>query len=243
MLSLTNLYGFGAARGGFPIQAITFNGSAYLTNSTDTLTDSTSGIASVWVRLAASDESQYAGILGCRGTETFDIYSNPSGTMTWALKSTGGTSKAVQNGPFRSADGWLHMLMAWDASNLRVYVNGVSQGSVATSGLTFDNTTGSFGVGSTPAGGGHSLYGDLAEVFVHTGATLDITDAANQAKFRSASGKPVDLGADGSLPLGVQPKIYLSSRPGDAASAFGTNLGSGGNFTMTGTLAIASTPP
>lgn len=245
MLTINNLTGFGAGRQAFPIQAITFGGSAYLTNATDTLTDSTTGIASVWVKFAAADDSAGASILGCRGTETFDIYYNgsPSTKCTWELKSTGGTWKYVQNSPYSSSDGWLHMLMAWDTSNLVVYVNGVSAGSVATSGLTFDCTTGSFGVGSAPGGGDSSLDGSLAEVFVHTGATLDITDASNRAKFRSAAGKPVDLGADGSLPLGVQPKVYLSSRPGDAASAFGTNKGSGGNFTMTGTLSIASSTP
>jgi hypothetical protein len=87
------------------------------------------------------------------------------------------------------------------------------------------------------------LNGCLAEFWLAPGTYLDLTTAANIALFRGADGKPVDLGADGSLPTGSAPLIYLSCRPGDAASAFATNRGTGGDFTITGSLDVASTNP
>jgi hypothetical protein len=47
----------------------------------------------------------------------------------------------------------------------------------------------------------------------------------------------VDLGATGTTPTGAQPLIYMPA--GDPA----TNAGTGGNFTVTGTLDVSSTSP
>lgn len=58
---------------------------------------------------------------------------------------------------------------------------------------------------------------------------------ADVTKFRDAGGLPVDLGADGSTPTGVAPKYFFQ---GDAA-AFSTNLGSGAQPVVTGTLTDA----
>jgi hypothetical protein len=59
-------------------------------------------------------------------------------------------------------------------------------------------------------------------------------------KFRTADGKPVDLGADGSTPTGTAPQIF---RTGDA-TAFLINVGSGGgtNDAYTGPTDAATSP-
>jgi len=58
-------------------------------------------------------------------------------------------------------------------------------------------------------------------------------------KFRSAGGKPVSLGSDGSTPTGTAPTVYLKNPFG----TFQNNLGGGGNFTVTGTLADDASIP
>ena len=65
---------------------------------------------------------------------------------------------------------------------------------------------------------------------------------ANRRKYITATVKPVDLGSDGSNP-GSQPIVYLSVRSNDAATVFATNKGTGGNFSITGALALAATSP
>ena len=66
-----------------------------------------------------------------------------------------------------------------------------------------------------------------------TNEYLDLSIEANRLKFRSAAGKPVDLGTDGSTPTGTAPFMYMRN-PYDS---FDTNNGSGGGwFSLTGTL-------
>lgn len=94
---------------------------------------------------------------------------------------------------------------------------------------------------------GHdALFGitmDFADYWMAIGQNLfdgsgDIP-VATRRKFVSAANKPVYLGADGSIPTGIAPTIFFS---GDSAS-FGTNRGTGGAFTQTGSLTNASTSP
>ena len=61
---------------------------------------------------------------------------------------------------------------------------------------------------------------------------FDLSVTANRRKFINADLTPVDLGIDGSGPLGTPPLIYLTVRPGDGAAAFDTNrTPTGGVFT------------
>jgi hypothetical protein len=55
---------------------------------------------------------------------------------------------------------------------------------------------------------------------------IDFSQEANRLKFFDAFGYPVDIGADGSLPTGTPPLIYMNSD-----FHLGTNLGTGGDFT------------
>jgi hypothetical protein len=55
---------------------------------------------------------------------------------------------------------------------------------------------------------------------------VDFSDETTRLKFFDAFNYPVDLGADGSLPTGSQPLVYLNND-----FHLGTNLGSAGNFT------------
>lgn len=61
---------------------------------------------------------------------------------------------------------------------------------------------------------------------------IDFSQEANRLKFRDAFGNPVDLTQqieDGAIP---NPAIYMRFPP----TAFGTNYGTGGNFTVNGTI-------
>ena len=61
---------------------------------------------------------------------------------------------------------------------------------------------------------------------------VDFSSEANRLKFRDAFGNPVSLGTDGSTPTGTAPAIYMRFDP----ASQGTNSGTGGAFTKTGTI-------
>lgn len=121
-----------------------------------------------------------------------------------------------------------------NTSNRALYINGVADNATW---ATYTDDSIDFTVTTTPAynigkwiGGSAFTNGRLGEVFFHT-SYIDLSVPDNLAKFVTGTGidaKPVDLGANGELPLGVQPLIYLPMYGNNA----GKNYGSGGDFTV-----------
>lgn len=151
--------------------------------------------------------------------------------------------EATVDTPLMATGAWTHIMIAIDlanSANRSVYVDGSAATVTWTtySNDTIDFTAADHAVGATVAGGG-KLAAYVSEYYLAFGQYLDLSSSANRAKFRSATGKPVSLGATGSLPTGVQPSIYLSG----TASTFATNKGAGGGFTVTGTLTDAPSAP
>jgi hypothetical protein len=79
----------------------------------------------------------------------------------------------------------------------------------------------------------------MADVWIGAGQSLDLSILANRRRFISFDKKPVDLGQQGKTPTGMRPTIFFS---GDA-DRFPDNRGTGGDFTLVGTLSNATTSP
>ena len=79
--------------------------------------------------------------------------------------------------------------------------------------------------------GTYPYDGGLSEIYLTT-EYIDFSQEANRLKFRDAFGNPVDLTQqieDAAIP---NPAIYMRFPP----TSFGTNYGTGGNFTVNGTI-------
>jgi hypothetical protein len=141
-------------------------------------------------------------------------------------------------GTFTSATGWVHVMASYDlaASKYHLYINGTSnQNNAVLSDDTIDYNMAGGGaqwdiIGVEDNSRESSI---LLSEYYFTNTYLDLSISGNRDKFRSGTGHPVDLGADGSTPTGTQPLIYFHN----AYGTFGTNLGSGGNFSVNGALA------
>jgi hypothetical protein len=138
---------------------------------------------------------------------------------------------------------WYHVAAAWDLANAAasMYINGVSDDGTPT--IVDDNIdyTSDWYCGAA-AGPANRLSGCLAEAYF-TNEFLDISIPSNLRKFRAPNGKPVFLGADGSVPTGTAALLYFHLDDAEAVANFATNRGTGGDFTITGTLATGSTSP
>lgn len=137
---------------------------------------------------------------------------------------------------------WNHLLFSFDAQALtgKIYLNDAD----VTPALVINNiampyTNGVPGqkiVGiATSFGIPSGFKGCASEVFFDT-SYLDLSVAANRRKFISAARKPVSLGADGSLPLGHAPLLYVP----DGLTA---NKGTGGNLTNFGASPACASAP
>lgn len=137
---------------------------------------------------------------------------------------------------------WHHLLASWDlaAGTLQMYLNDVSDIDITVGPIdgTIDYTRGNHAIGASLVPGDR-LNGCLAEFYMNLSTFTDFSVEANRRKFRTAGGKPNSLGANGAGPTGAQPIVYFKG----PASAFPTNRGTGGNYTVTGTLTDGSTNP
>ena len=237
------------------VSAADFDGTSDYMLRGGTLTgasDSKSGILSVWIRLDGGDgatlrilgSSVSAGTAADRwrssrlSTNKFIIVgNNAAGTVILQMLST--TS-------YTAGATWLHLLTSWNlaATVGHLYVNGVED---QAAGGTFTDDTLDYSVGDWGVGGdsnaGSKMNGCMTELYFAPGQFLDFSDAANRAKFRTTTGVPMYLGADGSLPTGTAPLVYQRVAAGAAVTTFATNIGTGGDFSITGTLDLSSTSP
>lgn len=92
-------------------------------------------------------------------------------------------------------------------------------------------------------GDGTDSVACLAELSVKTGVQFDFSDTATLNKFVTTGNKPEDIGTDGSTAYGSAADIYLHLDDGEAPANFALNRGTGGDFTITGTLATCATSP
>jgi hypothetical protein len=126
-------------------------------------------------------------------------------------------------------DAWHIVLVSVDLSDTNkrhLYLNGVSNATWTTyvdEPVSF-NTMDVINIGRDFD---NSNYwpGNIGFLWFNTNY-IDFSQEANRLKFFDAFNNPVDLGADGSVPTGSQPLIYMNE-----GFHLGTNLGSGGNFT------------
>jgi Phage stabilisation protein len=84
----------------------------------------------------------------------------------------------------------------------------------------------------------------VADLFIAAPtAFFNLASAANRALFRSAGGGAQYLAADGSIPLGESPPVFLTVNPGATVADFPNNGGSGGAFALSGQIVAAESNP
>lgn len=161
---------------------------------------------------------------------------NSAGTVIWVIAATSSVADDSV---------WHHYIVAVDLANAKNYLyrDGVD---VGTNETTTNDTLVGFSHSQVTAGGARPQAGPSWDNF-HGGCMADlwvddiyydITSSAVRDKwYNSVTGKPVNLGADGSAP-GAQPLVYL----GNASGTVEVNLGTGGNFTKVGVAACSNSP-
>jgi hypothetical protein len=208
--------------------------------------DSKTGILSAWVR---PDVSQ-ANVILQNLNETVRFWWQHSPSNYFRLRLVDSLSNYLldmHTGIYSWPTGaWYHILASWDLAASATHFYGADTDSkIVTVGPTnanVDYTETNWAIGGTHDGA-TKFSGCLAEFYFAPGQYLDFSIVANRRKFISASGKPVHLGTDGSLPTGTAPLLYLHLDDSEAVANFATNRGTGGNLSITGSLDTASTSP
>lgn len=214
--------------------------------------DSKSGIFSCWIRLDGSD----LGLLGIfnlvttlgGGTGRCNVLRTTGNLLTVNARNAAGTLilSMVSATTYAASATWLHFLTSWDlaATTGHLYVNDAEDQAVGATLTddTIDYTVADSGVGGLPDATA-KFDGCIAELYFAPGQYLDFSTESNRRKFITAGGKPVFLGVDGSLPTGTSPIVYFHTGIDVAITTFATNRGTGGDYSITGTLTTGSTSP
>jgi hypothetical protein len=245
--------GYNEAGGGgaYDESATSFTGDDYLTRGADLTgnTDGKKGTISFWAKMPSSSNDSHRYIYSNIGGYIKVIRMN-SNTMRVELTDTGGTLRMRLESDtvtINEALGWFHYAASWDLVDPganHVYINGTEAENVVTfvtdSGDAdlIDYTRSNHYVG-TDEDQLFEFNGCLSELYINLAEYVDLSVQANREKFRSAAGQPISLGADGSTPTGTAPIIYLKN----ASGTFQNNLGTGGNFSVTGTLTDCADEP
>lgn len=251
MLFQSHLAGFGGG-GNYVAHAIDFDGTNDYMQRGATLTGSTDnqfGLLSVWVRLDGGDNTTQRIVWIGDGNARCALSRDNNNLFRMDIYNLARTTQFsfTTVGTYTSGASWIHVLAAWDTnagagSKIgRLYINGISDVTVT------NDAAAAFNVGYTTTdcfiganGAGNELFnGCMSEAYCAPGQFLDITDAGKRLLFRTSSGKPANLASTGTAPTGTAPLLYLRN----PAALLNTNNGTGGNFTVFGTLDPASTSP
>ena len=230
-----------------PVQFDGVNDRYQYTNLAAQVPHSTGATCSFWFELTANGARRYlCNIPGIFIEKAADntirvVITNSSSVIIWDVKSVD---------TFSMSDGRVHVMASYNGAAGVGYVaiNGVILVADIDPELNKLNTTvapvaGTIGTGLAVTGtfGGRTtdhtldLNGKLSDVWFDN-SFIDISNPVTLAKWWN-NGLPPDLGANGQLPTGVAPKIYLGDNMLAADWNAGANRGSAAlTFTMIGAV-------
>ncbi len=234
-LGITGVRGVAAAGR----NASVFDGSAdYATRTSEGL-DSYKIFQSIWLKFNGGDGSTQH--IRFKDDSNFYIQRMSSGNLRIRLISDSGViitgTQAV--GPYAVAQGWIHSMFSGDfdaagANKFAWYVNNTLISTSFSNNYTVDLVAGTDSIGGSNSGAS-KLNGSLSEV-IEDRSFLDLSVQANR-ELLWKDGKPVYVGADGSIPFGgVQPHDYFPD--GDPSN----QKGSGTAYAITGALGSEAGP-
>lgn len=207
----------------------TFNGSSSrLTRTTGVgLADGKTFSMSFWFRPTSGESGDFIFNIG---NDRFGVRRDTSDKFNFYA---GSVLNAASNSSIPTDNIWYHALVCIDMSNTAkrfVYINGTQYGMTWT---TYSNSNIAFSGTHYTIGGywdgtyssASTFAGDIGD-FYFTTEYIDFSEYANRLKFRDAFGNPVNLTQQIESLAIPNPAIFMRFDP----TAFGTNLGTGGNF-------------
>jgi hypothetical protein len=230
--------GMGAA--GYIAWGMNFNGASYVRRGANMTGGADLGTftASFWFRRALSPQGALQYIYA-NSTPRFSIQLTATDKLRVLGKNTGNTTTLDITGSTTITDtNWHHVLIATDlssASNRYIYLDGVAETLTVTTytvGGIIDYTETEHAVGALDSQGTTRFTGDLAD-FYFVQNYQDASSAPVREKFRNTDGTPADLGSTCQNPTGSTPLVCLSDK---ASGTWITNKGTGGGFTLVGSL-------
>lgn len=227
--------------GAYEPNAVTFDGTNdYVTIDGTTITPSTRLTFSFWIKF--NNKSTYYRVFHDNGDRTQIFINDDNSVAVFVRDASNSQVLGCQTGGTLLDDttDWHHWMFSMDSAtgDLHYYIDGVD----VTPGWCSFNSTNAYAPNTNLRFGYDSYQGyvpaDAADIWFDVGTYIDLSVASNRELFYNA-GEAVYLGADGSLPTGSAPDIFLT---GDTDS-WHVNKGTAGGMTEVGALTTAPDAP
>jgi hypothetical protein len=233
-----------AAAASYMASAVNFDGANdYLLRGADLTgnADSKTGLLSLWIKMTGSDSANQ--VVFTTANNRIRLRRLATNLFYVSAQNSAGTTILEMNtaNAYTIASGWSHILASWDlaATTGQLYLNDASDkaGSDPTpTNDTIDYTDTNYAIGASSAGSAKT-DADYADMYLWLGTYLDLSVTANRRLFIDVDGRPVGRSAAYAT-LGT-PIVALHS----GLAAWHTNKGTGGGFSLTGSLTAADGPP
>ena len=210
----------------FPSSATYVNRNGPLTGAVDNKT----GTMAVWVKTTQNTflAKEYYGLGGLQilGNNTVYVSAITSPALAFQLQmDSSGCSINAKDG------NWHHIMVSWDLSDINkkhLYIDGVN---CLTTVTTYNDANITWTAPDWIIGSGTATDVKVYDTWMDN-SYIDLSIAGNREKFRSATGCPVYLGANGELPTGTSPLVHFWKQVPNWAQ----NQGTGGGFTENGII-------
>lgn len=233
-----------------------FDGTTTYLERTSTIygSDSSQGVLALWVNTGSLSAAQCAFFGYGTGNGFIGVNIFTTGIINVIVSKTNTASDRISmnSNTAYTINSWIYLLASWDTnfsggSRLtNLFINGINDKNlIQDTGSAFNfpySGATHWRIGAQDpffAGGNEYFKGNLSSVYFAPGTYIDVSVVSNRRKFISATKRPVFLGANGSLPTGSVPALFMQG----VGTGFNVNSGTGGNFTTTGTLTTPTTTP
>ena len=194
----------------------------YLSNAQVATDVAATGLAGVIAVNAENAAFLVSTILGVGSSTIFAINTTAAETIEFVVNATVLASAALVN-----ATQYL-IKFNYDGINMYLYVNGTQTTVACTGTIDLSGVAGIFNI----AGATNDFEGDIGFIYL-TDSNIDFSDESERLKFVDSLGYPVNIQPAidaGDIP---EPLIYM---PFDEPDNLGKNNGTGGDFTVNGTV-------
>lgn len=211
------------------------------------IADSKVGTFSCWIKPEGGDGTQRSlfELYVSEGSGSrVRIYLNTSNKLRVGLYNsiTSDICTQISTGTIVAASGWRHICMDWNlaagATGFDLYIDD------ALAAMDIDsitNDTINYAAATYAYIGGVAdinwlFNGCISDLYFNPTTRIGVATEATRRKFIGPLGEQVNLGSDGSIPTGTAPIVYMKDWNG-------VNAGTGGNFTVVGSLTACSDTP
>ncbi len=172
--------------------AMSFNGTdEYVSSNYNSIFDQSVYSFSLWIKNTQNNVNSDKGVLcaDASGSRGFALQQNGQ-KLKWDSNISGGSSQLLDADFFDTTATWIHCVVTYDGSNLKMYKNGQLQETVSSGASNMNANSNNLTIGNNPFTTGRFFSGDIDEVAIWNSSLSSCDVAGIYDATTSVNGQP-----------------------------------------------------